>query len=249
METELKEHFQKLWKQYFPGAEWPIAFYYTDDAGHGKPAPAADEWRCLIGDLAAVRKGNSLCFEADSIGCGGGRRYLGYAHDIQEGFEFFLSCGIPGKMEGIRLKKTPELVSESIMRQPLFEAPARYIVFKRWDRLDEGDEPLAVIFFASGDAMAALHSLATFDESDTNAVIAPSGSGCSSIVYHPYRELDSDRPRAVIGMFDISARPYVPAATLTFAVPWPKFVTMAGNMAESFLITEGWDKIKKRIKS
>jgi hypothetical protein len=249
MESNFKERFRRLWERYFPGAEWPLVFYYTDDADRGKPVPATDEWRCLIGDLGKVRKGDSLCFEGDSIGCSGGKRYLGFEHTIQEGFEYFLSCGIPGKMEGLRLKKTPELVGESIVRQPLFEAPARYIIFKRWDKLDEGDQPLAVIFFASGDVLAALHSLATFDESDTNAVISPSGSGCSSIVYHPYRELDSERPRSIMGMFDISARPYVPAETLTFTVPWPKFLAMVGNMEESFLITEGWDNIKKRIKS
>lgn len=81
--------------------------------------------------------------------------------------------------------------------------------FKRWDRLDEADDPAVVIFFAPPGVLSGLFTLANFDEVDPQAVIAPFGSGCSSIVYHPYRELDSDRPRAVLGMFDVSARPCV----------------------------------------
>ena len=57
----------------------------------------------------------------------------------------------------------------------------------------------------------------------------------------------SSRPRAVLGMFDVSARPCVPAGTLTFAVPFNKFQQMAGNMEESFLITGSWEKVRKRI--
>jgi hypothetical protein len=47
----------------------------------------------------------------------------------------------------------------------------------------------------------------------------------------------------VIGMFDISARPCVPRETLTFAVPMNKFISMIGNMEESFLITRSWEKV------
>jgi len=49
-------------------------------------------------------------------------------------------------------------------------------------------------------------------------------------------------------MFDVSARPFVPADVLTFAVPMKKFESMVENMDESFLITESWAKVKNRIK-
>lgn len=51
----------------------------------------------------------------------------------------------------------------------------------------------------------------------------------------------------MIGMFDVSARPYVPKETLTFSVPMNKFIRMVDNMEESFLITHSWEKVKKRI--
>jgi hypothetical protein len=48
-------------------------------------------------------------------------------------------------------------------------------------------------------------------------------------------------------MFDVSARPFVPADTLTFTVPMAKFERMVRNMKESFLITPSWAKVKRRI--
>jgi len=55
------------------------------------------------------------------------------------------------------------------------------------------------------------------------------------------------RPRTVIGMFDVSARPCVPEGVLTFSVPINKFTKMISYMDESFLITDSWKKVLKRI--
>jgi hypothetical protein len=48
-------------------------------------------------------------------------------------------------------------------------------------------------------------------------------------------------------MFDVSARPFVPSDTLTFAAPMRKFVGMVANMEESFLITHSWEKVRQRL--
>lgn len=101
--------------------------------------------------------------------------------------------------------------------------------------------------FLAPDVLAGLFTLANFDQTEPNGVFCPFSAGCGSIIQYPYLEKHSVRPRAVIGMFDISARPYVPRETLTFTVPMNKFISMIGNMEESFLITHSWDKVKKRI--
>lgn len=246
MDLRLKQRFLEQWAAYFPGAELPIGFYYTDEDGRAAAAPPKERG-CLICDLAQVRRGTSLQFDAGSVGCGGGKRYLGFAPELRPGFEYFLSCGIPGEMEGERYKKTPELVQEMLRRMPPFEAPGRTIVFKRWDQMDEGDEPAVVVFFATPDVLSGLYTLAGFEEADLQAVMAPFSSGCGSIVFHPYQELQSERPRSVLGMFDVSARPCVPPDVLTLAVPWPKFVRMVEDMGESFLITGSWERVKKRM--
>jgi len=61
-------------------------------------------------------------------------------------------------------------------------------------------------------------------------------------------EKESDCPKAVVGMFDVSARPYVSEDVLSFSVPMNKFVMMVEYIEESFLITQSWSKFHKRIR-
>ncbi|MBW8041189.1 MAG: hypothetical protein FVQ85_14465 [Planctomycetes bacterium] len=248
MDMKLKEKFQEKWEKYFNSADFPIVFYYTEEVRGAEPVKPATGHKCIMGDLAKIRKGKSLYFEADSIGCYGGKKYLGFSDKVMPNFEYFLSCGIPGQLEGERYKKTPELVIELMQKAPKMKAPAKFIVFKRWDMLDESDEPEVVIFFAYADVLSGLFTLANFDEVGADAVFAPFAAGCGSIVLYPYLEKDCERPKAVLGMFDVSARPFVPENFLTFAVPMNKFIRMVENMDESFLITASWRKVNKRIK-
>jgi len=249
MDTKFKEGFIARWNKYFNGAELPITFYYTDEEGRAELARPGSLPRCLIGALSPVREGRPLCLDAESIACPGGKRYLGFREGLRPDFEYFLSFGIPGRVKGERHRKSPELVREVLRHWPAFRAPARFIVFKRWDLLKELDDPEVVIFFAQPDVLSGLFTLANFDESEPNEVFAPSGAGCSSIVPYPYLERGSSRPRCVLGMFDITARPFVPEDVLTFSVPMEKFVGMVENMDESFLTTDTWRAVQKRIHS
>ena len=247
MDLAVQGQFVERWHKYFNGSELPICFYYTDDEGRADMVKPATGRQCFVGALAKVRKGQSLCFDVDAIGCFGGKRYVGFTERYMPRFEYFLSCGIPGRLEGERYKKTPEMVKEMMKYMPEFKAPAQFIVFKRWDMLEESDDPAVVIFFAKADVLSGVYTLANYDEVEQNGVITPFGAGCSTIVMYPYLEKDADRPRAVLGMFDVSARPFVPKEDLTLAVPMNKFVRMIENMDESFLITTSWDKVRKRI--
>lgn len=246
MDIRFKNEFVVLWKRFFGEAELPIIFYYTDEEGHAELVKPGSVHRCVIAALQLVREGRALCFDAESIGCFGGQRYLGFRKEIRPNFEYFLSCGIPGKMEGERYKKTPKIAAAAFKHAPPFQAPARFIIFKRWDQLDEADNPDVVIFFARPDILSGLFTLANFDETEPNGVFAPFGSGCSSIVHYPLLEKGAIRQRAVLGMLDVSARPFVPENTLSFSVPMHKFESMVRNMEESFLTTNSWKAVQKR---
>jgi hypothetical protein len=248
MDSEFKERFLQSWAKYFPGAELPIGFYYSNTAEPKFMARPPKGHRCIIGDLAKVRDGKTLCFDVDTIGCFGGKRYLGFEMKLAADFEYFLSYGIPGKLEGERYKISPELVKKNMKHQKPSKAPENYIIFKRFDKMGDSDKPLVAIFFAPPDVLSGLFTLANFDEPQPNGVIAPFCAGCASIVDFPLKELKSSEPRAVLGMFDVSARPCVPSNVLTFAVPWSKYVRMVNNMKESFLITKSWNKVRARIK-
>lgn len=247
MDMRRKEDFLLRWKKYFKAAELPIACWYTDDEGTADRAKPTKDHRCFLADLKKIREGGSLRFDPGTIGCSGGKRYLGFTESVRPDFEYFLSCGIPGTLEGERYKKSPELVKEFEKRSPRFAAPAPCIVFKRWDRLGEEDDPAVVIFFATPDVLSGLFTLANFDEADLNGVYCPFCAGCGSIVKYPFLEKDAPRPRAVLGMFDVSARPFVPGSTLSFAVPMNKFAAMVDNMDESFLTTRSWKAVRGRI--
>lgn len=247
MKIEIRDHFIQQWRKYFNNADLPITFYYTDTPVNDDIIPSTGKWNCLISELQKVRLGQTLAFGSESLKCGGAKRYLGFADRMRPNFEYFLSCGIENKMEGERYIRTPELVRELMKDQKKLLIEGNYIVFKRWDNLNENDNPVAATFFATPDVLSGLFTLANFDQLEPNSTVTPFGAGCASIVYYPYLEKDSDRPRAVIGMFDVSARPNVPEGVLTFSVPMVKITRMIGYMDESFLITDSWKKVQKRI--
>ena len=248
MEEAERDRFIASWRRYFGGAELPLAVFYTD-ARPSDAAAVADGGGCIVPMLSSAREGRTLCVGAEDSMCSGAKRYFGFTYDVaMPDFEYFLSYGIPGKVRGERYKKSPEIVRESMRHAPSFTAPGKYIVFKRWDRLSAEDQPAIVVFFADQDVVSGLFTLANFDEAESDGVICPFGSGCSSMVFHPYQELESERPRCVLGMFDISARPYVGENTLTFAAPITKFERMVDNMDESFLITDSWKELYGRMR-
>jgi len=250
MDIALKKDFLCRWEKHFGQAEKPLVFFYTDDVRYEeflKPKRERNEPSCLIGQLGQVRRGNILAFNRNTIGCPGGLRYSGFSRTLRFEFKYFLSCGIPGRMEGERYKKTPELVEQLIKESPVPPAEGNLLVFKSWDKIREDENPLVVVFFVPPDGLSGLFTLANFRRAGEPGVVCPFGAGCGSIIGHPLAESRSADPRAVLGLFDPSARPHVEANLLTLAVPWAKFLEMSEDMEESFLITDTWDRLRRRL--
>ncbi|MDD1729514.1 MAG: DUF169 domain-containing protein [Methanospirillum sp.] len=247
MDLSLRDEFVRLWGRFFPGEPLPITFELSPDLRNTPQAKASEDWRCFVCDLAKIRNGKNLAFDATSITCKGGLRYCGYVEEKPPDFRYFLSHGIEGKVEGERYKKTPDLVDTWQDEIQIIPSTDKYLLFKRWDNLDETDDPAVVIFFARPEVISGLFSLANYNRADPYGVITPMGAGCSSIVHYPWHEQQSPDPRAVLGMMDPSARICVPLDVLTFAVPMKKFVSMIHDMEESFLITKAWDRVIKKI--
>jgi hypothetical protein len=247
MASAFYEFFITRWNRYFPGAGLPICCFYSNRLPEEDRNVAVPPERCLIGNLKRVQEEYPFVYDAHTPGCSGGKRYSGFSSKLRPKFEYFLSCGIPGELEGERYKKSPQLVEEYLKNHPAFEAPGKYLVFKRLDKLVGEEKPLAVIFFAAPDVLSGLFTLANYDRADLNGVICPMGSGCASIISYPYEEARSENPRCILGMFDVSARPYIAGEKLTFSVPMRRFEQMVHNMDESFLITKSWDLVRKRL--
>ena len=73
------------------------------------------------------------------------------------------------------------------------------------------------------------------------------GAGCTQCVLYPLAEQARGGDACFIGLTDPSARKCVSADLLAFAAPYGRFLAMEANAGESFLHTETWEIISKRI--
>ena len=222
----------------------PLAFFYTDHEPAGFTPPVRDSG-CLVPVLTRARHGETVYFDAQTIGCRGGMYYLGFCEARPE-IAQFVTTGIPGKMEGERYKASPEVFRAHVAAHPVAPAPARYAVFTPVSSLLLSQEPAVIICFAGPDELAGLGWLAGFARSD-DALIAPFGAGCGTLVAYPLAEAQRELPHAILGGFDPSARPYLAPDELSFAVPLALWEEMLGNAEESFLTRPSWAKIRSRI--
>ena len=240
----------ELWKQFQETLglkESPLGIYYTNDQPDGITAKPGIHM-CMIGLLQNARKkGKIVYFDKNHFGCPGGAYYMGFFETPMPNIEYFLSCGIPGEMEGERYIKTPERAREYFARRIPRRAPATYCVFKPIEKFQSEEKPEVVVFFASPDILSGLFTLTNYAMERTDAVYAPFGSGCGAIFTYPLKETAREQPRAVLGMFDVSARPMVEKDVLTFAMPYSLFLKLLENVSGSFLETESWKKVLKRI--
>jgi hypothetical protein len=86
--------------------------------------------------------------------------------------------------------------------------------------------------------------LANYDRQNNHNVIIPYAAGCQTIGIYPYQEARAERPRAVVGLTDLSARVYIRKQLtdnlMTFTVPLAMFKEMESNVAGSFLERPTW---------
>ncbi len=106
---------------------------------------------------------------------------------------------------------------------------------------------MLVSFLVNPDQLSALVVLANYDRATNDNVKIEFGAGCHSLFLFPYQEIDKPDPKAVIGVVDITARPYVDPDMLSFTVPWNMFLDMEENIPGSFLEKKDWAKVRERI--
>jgi uncharacterized protein (DUF169 family) len=226
----------------------------------------------LIASVAA--KGRVAAFSRETYGCWGGGVGLGFGNCYQafpggiEGFFGFLSDGnhrteagrqIADGMAkgGARQMAEDFLLGERYVKDaaatkrfadalPMRDIPAEYVVVKPLQAVDPDlDDVQSVIFFVEPDALSALTVLANYREpARENVRMAGTAAGCQSVGLLAYPEADSEYPRAIVGLTDLSARKYTRAMlgrhAMSFAMPWKLFVRMEEDVENSFLQRETW---------
>ena len=93
--------------------EQPLGVFYTYREPAEGITPQGKGHVCIFALLNRVRQqGQTAYFDENHTGCDGGAYYMGFRPSPRPKIEYFLSCGIPGEMEGERYIKTPELARE-----------------------------------------------------------------------------------------------------------------------------------------
>ncbi len=229
----------------------PVATLFANEKPEGALSFTPGRWGCVISLMTAAARGKTAAISRETMGCPGGISGLGFGcgwENIPGGFDYFLSTGRgEGFPEGEGYKKTPELVSTFREAVPLADIPFTYVIFQPLTRLAPGEQPVLVTFYATADQLSALTVLANYGLPGNENVITPMGAGCHTVVLIPYHESQQERPRAVIGLLDVSARPFVDADLLGLTVPWAMFQQMEEDVSGSFLDRPAWAKVRARI--
>jgi uncharacterized protein (DUF169 family) len=255
----------------------PVALAWSNEKPAGAMQFSEGKWGCVMWLVAAAAKGKSAVAGVKTYGCFGGGVGLGFGNQYknfpggEEGFCHFLSTGNIGRrggaelaeqikpfmtkeshdnfLHGERYIKNPELVDRFVKALPLTEIPTTYVVFQPLAAVDPAKEkPQTIIFFANPDQLSALVVLANYGRGDNENVIMPYAAGCQNLGIYPYREARSAKPRAVVGLTDLSARVYIRKQLgdpnlMTFAVPFALFEEMEQNVPGSFLERHTWQSL------
>jgi len=256
----------------------PVAILWTDDRPEKAMSFKQGRWGCVMWMLASAAKGRTAVFDKDTYGCWGGGVGLGFGNQYLhfpgglECFYYFLSTGndnweigramaeklgsLVGKefledfCHGEGYMKSPELVKRFIDALPIMEVPKKYVVFKPLTDIDpDKEQPQVIVFLVNPDQLSGLVVLANYGRGDNENVIIPFAAGCQQIGILPYREARSERPRAVVGLTDLSARNNLKRQlernVFTFSVPWQMFKEMEENVYGSFLEKQTWRSLKE----
>jgi len=255
----------------------PVALFWSKEKPHSAMQIQEGKWGCVMWLAIHAAKGKTAVADAKTFGCVGGGVGLGFGNQYknfpggEEEFCYFLSRGNEKRdggselaqkikpflrdeaygnfLHGERYIKYPELVSKFIKNLPITEIPQLYVVFKSLSAIDlKKEKPQSIILFVNPDQLSALVVLANYGRESNENVIIPYAAGCQTIGIYPYREAQTSKPRAVVGLIDISARVYTrkqlgDANYMTFTVPLALFKEMEKNVADSFLQRHTWQSL------
>jgi len=255
----------------------PVAIVLSDEKPSNAKQFKEKRWGCIMFMLVAAIKGQTAAFDRNTYGCQGGGTGLGFGNQYKNFpggeacFCYFLSIGneqwAAGRqageqvkpymredafddfMQGERYIKSPELVKKFIEDLPIVDIPFKYVVFKPLKDVDKNREkPEVVVFLGDMDQISGLTILANYHRETNDNVIFPFAAGCQSMGIYAFAEAKSDKPRAVLGLNDISARLAIKRLLkkdlMSFAAPYKLFEEMEANLPGSFVERNTWYQLR-----
>lgn len=153
-------------------------------------------------------------------------------------------------LKGEGYKKTPELALDFLERIPHLPPKGKYVILEALQKAWPNIIPEAVIMLADATQISALIYQANYARKGLDNVRVPFSSGCQSIGILPMYEGTQEKPKAILGLTDISARLFIRKILgrelLSFSMPWKLFMEMEDNAEESFLARHSWQKLHSK---
>lgn len=203
---------------------------------------------CVMGHIWRARKKKTAAwFDAAHFGCPGGAFWFGFMKPQTETIIHYVSSGVPGQMKGEFYCEGPDALRNIFQTIDPPQAPERYCVVKPLSQFVEGETPAIISFFSRPESLCGLHQLAAFVTNDVDVVASPWGAACTGLVTWPFKYLQEGKQRAVVGGWDPSARKFFKTDELSFSVPLNLFEQMLSRWEGSFLSTQTWSLVKKKI--
>jgi uncharacterized protein (DUF169 family) len=248
--------------------EEPMGIFYSDhkpvDGFSPKPMdlPTREkemknqiEWQavftkfsCVMGNIWRARKKKTAAyFSSEQFGCPGGAFWLGFLKPQTETIIQYVSTGTPNRMKGEFYCDSPDNLRQIFEYIDPRPASHKFCIFKPLSSFTEEEKPEFISFFARPESLCGLHQLAAFVTNDPEVVVSPWSAACGSLVAWPLYYLSKGLNKAVIGGWDPSARKFFKTDELSFTVPLGMFTQMTNRFNKSFLKTNTWANVQKKI--
>jgi uncharacterized protein (DUF169 family) len=245
-----------------------MGLYYTDErpADGFAPKPGelptvererenAVDWQAVFGNFScalghiwrARKKQTAAYFSAEQFGCPGAAFWLGFNKPQAETIIHYVSAGVPGHMEGEHYCESADALRRIFDFVDPRPAPHPYCVVKPLAHFAETEIPETVLFFARPESMSGLHQLAAFVTNDPEVVASPWSAACGSLAIWPAHYLARGLRKVVLGGWDPSARKFFKTDELSLSIPGDIFTEMLERYQASFLGTETWQTVLKKI--
>ena len=252
----------------------PVALIFSNEKPEGAAQFKPGTQSCVMFMVASAARGKTAVFDRETYACPGGGVGLGFGNTYVKfpggvpGFCRFLSTGnendpagkaigegmkakgapaafVDDFLHGERYKQTPDLAEQFVKALPITEVPMQYVVMKPLSKVDPAkEEPVSVTFLVNPDQLSALVIFANYDRPDLENAAVPYAAACQVIGILSYKEAQSENPRCLIGLTDISARKFLKgqgfADKLSFTVPFRRLLQMESNVEGSFLQGNTW---------
>lgn len=225
----------------------PVAVIWAEsmpqDAIHFKES----KWGCVVALIKAASRGKVAAATSSTTVCQGGKVGLGFQGYKHGWIEYFLSTGNEMIPNSEHYKKTPELARAFTDTVPQVKS-GRCMIFKPLSLLTEEEHPQCIIFLVNADQLSGLVTLANYDQETQDNVQVRFAAGCGQAVLYPLAAEENGSKTCYIGMTDPSARKVINGDQLSFGIPYSRFLEMEQEAEGSFLTTDTWEIIKRRIR-